>query len=114
IDSLVYASFSPHRDTARVAEFMRDVAATKGARSDRFTALAYDAFTLVARAIGKAGSTRSSAVRKALLEANAFDGTTGKTRWTPGGSPIKQPFIHRVEKDGAGSKFVLLRTETDL
>ena len=113
-DSLVYASFSPHRDTARVAEFMRDVAATKGARSDRFTALAYDAFTLVARAIGKAGSTRSSAVRKALLEANAFDGATGKTRWTPGGSPIKQPFIHRVEKDGAGSKFVLLRTETDL
>lgn len=39
-----------------------------------------------------------------------FEGVTGATRWTPDGAPVKHPFIYRVEADGAGVKFLLVKS----
>jgi branched-chain amino acid transport system substrate-binding protein len=107
--SLLYATFSPDDDSPRLAEFMETFAREKGGVPDRFTALAYDALTLVAEAIEKAGSLKSSAVRKALLNGRLFEGATGAIRWTPDGGPVKHAFIYRVEVDGAAEKFVLVQ-----
>jgi branched-chain amino acid transport system substrate-binding protein len=111
--TLLYATFAPHRDSPAVAEFMKRHDRDNGGVPDRFTALAYDAFTQLAEAIRSAGSTRSGAVRSALLNGKEIDGVTGMTSWTPEGTPLKHPFIYRVEGAGEGNKFVLLQAESD-
>ncbi len=111
--TLLYASFSPHHDSPAVAEFMELYDGDQGGVPDRFTALAYDAFTQLAEAIGRAGSTKSAAVRAALLNGKEAEGATGKTRWTAEGIPLKHPFIYRIEGAGEGNKFVLLQAGND-
>ena len=85
----------------------------KGGVPDRFTALAYDAFTHLAKAVRRAGSTKSTAVRNALLNGKEADGVTGKTSWTPEGIAVKHPFIYKVEGAEEGNGFVLLQAESD-
>ncbi len=104
--SLLYATFSPHSDSPMVAEFKQDYGKDN---PDRFAALAYDTFMLIAQAIRTAGSTRTSMVRDAIVATRDFEGATGKTGFTPEGTPIKDPFIYRVITDGNGEKFDLLR-----
>lgn len=111
--TLLYASFSPHHDSPAVAEFIKRYDRDQGGVPDRFTALAYDAFTQLAEAIGRAGSTTSAAVRAALLDGKETVGVTGKTRWTAEGIALKQSFIYRIEDAGAGNKFVLLQAGSD-
>jgi branched-chain amino acid transport system substrate-binding protein len=111
--ALLYATFSPHSESPAVAEFMAGNDREDGGVPDRFTALAYDAFTQLAEALRSAGSTKITAVRSALLNGMEAEGVTGKTGWTPDGAPIKHPFIYRVEEDGEGSKFVLLQAGSD-
>ena len=74
---------------------------------DPITALAFDAFTAIATAIGQAGTTRSSKVTDALLT-TAIEGITGRTRFTDEGETVKRPFLYRVDgnKNREGSVFV--------
>jgi branched-chain amino acid transport system substrate-binding protein len=111
--TLLYATFSPHHDSPAVAEFMKRHDRDEGGVPDRFTALAYDAFTQLAEAVRRAGSTKSAAVRSALLNGKQAEGVTGKTSWTAEGISVKHPFIYRVEGAGEGNKFVLLQAGSD-
>lgn len=79
--TLLFSAYSPERDRRF---------------SDSLTALAFDAFTAIATAIGQAGSTQSSKVRDALLT-TVIEGITGKTGFTEDGETIKQAFIYQVQ-----------------
>ena len=105
--TLLYSTFSPENDSEKVVEFIKDYKKETGNAPDRFVALAYDTFMLVAQAIDVAGSTKSSVVRDAIIDLN-YDGVTGQTAFTPEGAPIKHPFIYRVEGSKSGERFSLL------
>ncbi len=102
-NSLLYASFSPHNPSPKTTAFMEYYRKEKSGVPNRFTALAYDTFMLLAGAIKTAGSTHSSKVKKTLVAIKDFSGVAGKMGFTPEGAPVKHPFIYRVE----GKKFSL-------
>ncbi len=106
--TLLYSSFAPEHDSPYVVKFMQDYKKQKGGTPDRFVALAYDSFMMLAKAINTRSSTKSSVVRDAILNIH-FHGVTGDTHFSPDGSPVKHPFIYRIEGTGAGEKFVLLK-----
>ena len=86
-------------------EFLKDYGKAK---PDRFAALAYDTFMLLADAIKEAGSTDTSLVREALINRKDCIGVTGKTSFTSENMPIKHPSICKVKKGESGeSAFVL-------
>ncbi len=104
--SLVYASYSPFSHSPTMERFKKDV---DEAHPDRFSALAYDTFMMLAEAIKAAGSTDSARVRNALIHSGGYDGVTGKTRFTEDGAPVKRPFIYGIKADASGENFVLLK-----
>ena len=61
--TLLYATFAPDRASPLVSDFVTDHVANKNAVPDRFTALAYDAFGLLSRALEAAGSLNGREVR---------------------------------------------------
>lgn len=104
--TLLYASFSPGSNSSRMAEFVKEYGKDD---PDRFAALGYDAFMLVAEAIKVTGSTNTSRVREALINQSNFEGVTGKTSFTSDGGPVKHPIIYEVKKSGQGRSFVVLK-----
>lgn len=107
--TLLYATFAPDRASRLVSDFVNDHVANKNAVPDRFTALAYDAFGLLSRALEAAGSLNSRAVRDALVNLKESEGVTGASRWAPDGTPIKRPYLYRVEGSQTGERFVLVQ-----
>lgn len=104
-ETLLYTTFSADSKSSKMDEFMKDYGK---ANPDRFAALAYDAFMLVAEAIKESGSTDTSKVREALINRKDCAGVTGKTSFTPENMPIKHPIICKIKKGGSGeSTFVL-------
>lgn len=103
--TLLYTTFSPNSSSPKVVEFRKEYG--KG-NPDRFAALAYDTFMMVAEAIKEAGSTSTSKVREALLNRQDFEGATGKTSFTSEGGPVKHPILYRVSKGEDGEGFVEL------
>ena len=111
IGALIYTAFSPDNDLPLTAQFVQDYVGRMNTNPDRFSALAYDAFTQLAKALKKAGSLKSSEVRNVMLNMKESKGVTGVSRWSQGGEPIKQPFLYRVEGGKSGGKFVLLHAK---
>lgn len=107
--SLVYATFSPDSGVPEAAEFMANHARKNSGAPDRFTALAYDAFTSVAGAVKDADSLKSSKVKDVLLNRKESRGVTGATGWDADGVAVKHPLIYRVEAGDGGEKFILAR-----
>lgn len=104
-ETLTYTTFSADNKSARMDEFIKDIGKAK---PDRFAALSYDTFMLVADAIKSAGSTDTSLVREALINRKDCIGVTGKTSFTAENMPIKHPLICRVKKgEGGVQTFVL-------
>lgn len=104
-ETLLYTTFSADSKSAKMAEFIKDYGKAK---PDRFAALAYDSFMLLADAIKGAGSTDTSKVREALISRKDCVGVTGTTSFTPENMPIKHPIICRIKKGESGeSSFVL-------
>ncbi|MAG98966.1 MAG: ABC transporter substrate-binding protein [Alphaproteobacteria bacterium] len=110
LGSLLYATFAPDDPAPMVTEFVAAYRQQAGQAPDRFAALAYDAFGLLAQAIVRAQSRQSSKIRDALVAMPESPGVTGPTRWTPDGAPLKQPFLYRVEAGAGGRQFTLLRS----
>ena len=106
VGSLLYTTFSSHHESPKALEFKLDYGEDN---PNRFAALAYDSFMLIAQAIEIAGSTRSSRVRDAIIAMKEFEGATGKISFTPNGTPIKDAFIYSIKKSRDGEQFVLLR-----
>ncbi len=104
-ETLMYTTFSADIKSSKMDEFIKDYGKTK---PDRFAALAYDTFMLVADAIKGAGSTDTSMVREALINRKDCVGVTGTTSFTQENMPIKHPIICKIKKGEAGeSAFVL-------
>lgn len=64
------------------------------------TALAYDAVTLLADAVTRAGSLKRPRIRDALADTRNFNGVTGTIRFDEHGDPVKQVVVLEV-KDGS-------------
>ena len=107
--TLLYASFSADRKSQKRDEFIGDLGQAK---PDRFTALAYDTFMLLAEAIKTSGSVDSARIREALIDSTDFEGVTGKTRFSPENLPIKHPLLYRIEKTDGGEMRYVLKTGT--
>lgn len=111
--ALLYATFAPDTPAPLTVQFVRDYVTTMNAAPDRFSALAFDAFTQFSKALKTAGSLKSSDVRVAMLNMKESMGVTGLSHWSAAGAPIKKPFLYRIEGVESGGKFVLLRTKGD-
>lgn len=104
-ETLMYTTFFAENKSAKMDEFIKDYGKAK---PDRFAALAYDTFLLVADAIKEAGSTDPSLVREALINRKDCVGVTGKTSFSSENMPIKRPSICKIKKGGSGEiAFVL-------
>jgi branched-chain amino acid transport system substrate-binding protein len=105
-ETLMYTTFSADNKSAKMDEFLKDYGKAK---PDRFAALSYDTFMLIAEAIKGAGSTDTSLVREALINRKDCIGVTGKISFTPENMPIKHPFICRVTKGVTGERGFVLK-----
>ncbi len=104
--TLLYSTLSSDKKSSKMTEFIRDYGKVE---PDRFAALAYDTFMLVADAIRIADSTNTTKVREALINRKECEGVTGNTRFSPEGTAIKHPFICKIKKGGKGGRVVVLK-----
>lgn len=98
-ETLLYTTFSADSKSVKMKEFLQDYGKAK---PDRFAALAYDTFMLVAEAIKETGSTDTSLVRETLINRKDCEGVTGKTSFTSENMPVKRPIICKVKKGENG------------
>jgi branched-chain amino acid transport system substrate-binding protein len=105
-ETLMYTTFSADSKSQKMAEFMEDYGKAK---PDRFAALAYDTFMLIADAIKEADSTDTTMVREALINRKDCEGVTGKTSFTAENMPIKHPIICRIKKGNGGERSFVLK-----
>jgi branched-chain amino acid transport system substrate-binding protein len=105
--TLLYSTLSSGDKSSRMADFIEDYG--KENKPDRFAALAYDTFMLVADAIKRAGSTNTAKVREALISRKDCEGVTGKTSFSSEGEPIKHPLICKIKTGKNGGRVVVLK-----
>ena len=105
-ETLLYTTFSADSKSSKMDEFIKDYGKAK---PDRFAALAYDTFMLVAEAIKEADSTDTSKVREALINRKDCLGVTGKTSFTSENMPIKHPIICKVKIAESGERGFVLK-----
>ena len=105
-ETLLYTTFSTDIKSQKMVEFMEDYGKAK---PDRFVALAYDTFFLLADAIKESGSTDPSVVREALINRKDCEGVTGKTSFTSENMPIKHTTICRIKKGDSGERSFVLK-----
>ena len=105
-ETLLYTTFSTDIKSQKMVEFMEDYGKAK---PDRFAALAYDTFFLLADAIKESGSTDPSVVREALINRKDCEGVTGKTSFTAENMPIKHTTICRIKKGDRGERSFVLK-----
>lgn len=104
--TLLYSTLSSDVQSSKIAEFLQDYGK---AAPDRFAALAYDTFMLIADAIKIAGSTNTTKVRDALINREDCEGVTGKTRFSSEGAPIKHPLICKIKRGKNAGPTVVLK-----
>lgn len=100
-ETLMYTTFFEGNKSAKMEEFLKDYGKPN---PDRFAALAYDSFMLVADAIKEAGSTDTTLVREALINRKDCIGVTGKTSFTSENMPVKHPTICSIRKEQSGDR----------
>jgi len=105
-ETLIYTTFFADNKSAKTEEFIKDFGEGK---PDRFAALAYDTFMLVAEAIKEAGTTDTSLVRETLINRKDCEGVTGKTSFTSENMPVKHPVICKVKKGESGERSFVLK-----
>jgi len=104
--TLLYSTLSADMKSSKMAEFIKDYGK---AEPDRFAALAYDTFMLVADAIKIAGSTNTAKVREALINRKECAGVTGGTKFSPQGESIKHPLICRIKRSKNGGTVIVFK-----
>jgi len=105
-ETLLYSTLPSDKKSSKMAEFIKDYGQ---ANPDRFSALAYDTFMLIADAIKTAGSTNTAKVREAMINRKECEGVTGNTSFSPQGAPIKHPLICKISKGKNGGRVVVLK-----
>jgi len=92
--------FSPADTRPAVVDFAARYKARYGLEVDQMEALAYDAITLMADAIAKAGSTDGKAVRDALA-ASDRELVSGRFRFDSGRDPVKSVAVFKISGGAA-------------
>lgn len=105
-ETLMYTTFFADNKSTKMDEFLKDYGKPD---PDRFAALAYDTFMLVADAIKEAGSTDTTLVRDALINRKDCLGVTGKTSFTSENLPVKHPAICKIKKGEGGERAFVLQ-----
>src|SRR3989338_389179 len=105
-ETLMYTTFFADNKSTKMDEFLKDYGKPD---PDRFAALAYDTFMLVADAIKEAGSTDTTLVREALINRKDCEGVTGKTSFTAENLPVKHPAICKIKKGEGGERAFVLQ-----
>ena len=105
-ETLLYTTFSADNKSAKMDEFIKDFGK---ANPDRFAALAYDTFMLVADAIKAAGTTDTSKVRESLISRKDCVGVTGTTSFTSENMPVKHPIICKIKRGESGERTFVLK-----
>lgn len=108
-ETLMYTTFSADSQTPKMKEFMADYGKAK---PDRFAALAYDTFMLIAEAVKNAGTADTSKIREALINRKDCEGVTGKTSFTSENMPIKHPIICKIKKTEGGDRGFVLKNDS--
>lgn len=92
--------YSTEAPNPKAKQFIADYKARYGNAPDDVAALTYDAMTLAADSIAKAGKLDRSAVRDAMASTRSFDGVTGRFVYPEGArEPAKSAVIMQI-KDG--------------
>ncbi len=107
-DTLMYTTFSKDSQSRKMAEFMADYGKEN---PDRFAALAYDTFMLVADAIKEADSADTEKIREALINRKDCEGVTGKTSFTSDNLPVKHPIICKIRRSESGERGFILKSD---
>jgi branched-chain amino acid transport system substrate-binding protein len=91
-----------HRDSPlpRSREFVRRWEALFGEVRQTTIPMTYDAVTLLADAVRRAGRADRAAVRRALAATQGFPGVTGEISFNADGDPLKPLVINRLEHGG--------------
>lgn len=89
--------FSEESDNPKVQEFLSDFEAKFGRSADTFSALGYDAISLMVDAIERAGSTDRDAIRQALEDTENFEGVTGTFSMDENHNPTKSALMLKLE-----------------
>ncbi len=105
-ETIFYTAYAPELNE-KTEHFARSYRDATGREPDLFSALAYDTSLLIVEAIERADSTVPTQVMDALLHIEDFRGITGDMSFTPGGEPVKHPFIYQVKNTGEGGRVLL-------
>ena len=93
--------YSTEAPNPKAKQFIADYTARFGNAPDDVAALTYDAMTLAADSVAKAGKLDRSAVRDAMNSTRAFDGVTGQFVYPEGArEPAKSAVIMQIKNGG--------------
>jgi branched-chain amino acid transport system substrate-binding protein len=93
--------YSTEAPNPKAKQFIADYTARFGNAPDDVAALTYDAMTLAADSVAKAGKLDRSAVRDAMTSTRAFDGVTGQFVYPEGArEPAKSAVIMQIKNGG--------------
>jgi branched-chain amino acid transport system substrate-binding protein len=93
--------YSTEAPNPKAKQFIADYTARFGNAPDDVAALTYDAMTLAADSVAKAGKLDRSAVRDAMASTRAFDGVTGQFVYPEGArEPAKSAVIMQIKNGG--------------
>lgn len=90
--------FSLEDEDPKVQTFIQNFEAKFGNKPDTFSALGYDAASLLVDAIERAGSTDRDAIQKALAETKDFAGITGTFSIDEQHNPTKPTLMLKLEQ----------------
>ncbi|HEX7318941.1 MAG TPA: ABC transporter substrate-binding protein [bacterium] len=92
--------YSPDDPRPEVQEWVKKYTATYGSKPDALATLAYDATTLLLKAIQAANSAKPEDVRKALQGFQDVSSVSGNISYDEMGNPIKNAVILKYTKTG--------------
>ena len=92
--------YSPDRKDAVAESFINKYKARHGMVPDAFAALAYDATTILLKALDASKKPKSEDILKALAPTKNYKGVTGLISFDRNGDAIKSAVILKVEKSG--------------
>ncbi len=107
--TLVYGGFNEDSENPRVKTFVTDFKKRFNHSPSRVAALSYDAYYMLAQAIGNAKSMRPSHLRNALAEIKDFKGVTGNITMDKEREAIKEPFIFEMKNKDNQYRFVAMK-----
>jgi len=107
--TVVYGGFNVNSSNPKVKKFVADFKKRYNRPPSRLSALAYDAYYMVAEAIEKAPSLRPTHLRDSLMKIKDFHGVTGITTVGPNREALKEPFIFELAQKDSKYDFYATR-----